>query len=152
MSDSFRRACLVAAVILGCTFAAFQILHDVRVPMRFLPGTAARVNGRPIDADSVSRTVAGMDARDRRTESATRHEVLSRMIDEELLVQHALDTGAAETSPEVRAALVRSAITRVNAEVAAQPLPDRELEQYFKAHSSLYAISARFEVTPLYFE
>ena len=152
MSDSFRRACLVAAVILGCAFSAFQILHDVRVPLRLLPGTAARVNGRSIDADSVNRTVAGMDARDRRFESATRHDVLSRMIDEELLVQHALDSGAAETSPEVRAALVRSAITRVNAEVAAEPIPDRELEEYFKAHSSVYATSARFEVTPFYFE
>jgi hypothetical protein len=152
MSDSFRRACLVAAVILGCTFSAFQILHDVRVPMRLLPGTAARVNGRSIDADSVNRTVAGMDARDRRFESATRHDVLSRMIDEELLVQHALDSGAAETSPEVRAALVRSAITRVNAEAAAEPIPDRELEEYFRAHSSQYETSARFEVTPFYFE
>jgi hypothetical protein len=152
MSDSFRRACLVAAVVLGCTFAALQILHDVRVPIRLLPGTAARVNGRSIDADSVNRTVAGLDARDRRFESATRHDVLSRMIDEELLVQHALDSGAAETSPEVRAALVRSAITRVNAEAAAEPIPDRELEEYFKAHSSLYATSARFEVTPFYFE
>lgn len=152
MSDSFRRACLVAAVILGCAFSAFQILHDVRVPLRFLPGTAARVNGRSIEADSVSRTVAGMDARDRRFESQTRHDVLSRMIDEELLVQHALDSGAAETSPEVRAALVRSAITRVNAEVAAEPIPDHDLEEYFKAHSSAYATSARFEVTPFYFE
>ena len=152
MSDSLRRACLVAAVVLGCTFSALQILHDVRVPIRLLPGTAARVNGRSIDADSVNRTVAGLDARDRRFESATRHDVLSRMIDEELLVQHALDSGAAETSPEVRAALVRSAITRVNAEAAAEPIPDRELEEYFKAHSSLYATSARFEVTPLYFE
>jgi hypothetical protein len=152
MSDSFRRACLVTAVILGCAFSAFQILHDVRVPMQLLPGTAARVNGRSIDADSVNRTVAGMDARDRRSESATRHDVLSRMIDEELLVQHALDSGAAETSPEVRAALVRSAITRVNAEAAAEPISDRELEEYFEAHSSLYGTSARFEVTPLYFE
>jgi SurA N-terminal domain len=152
MSDSFRRACLVAAVILGCAFSAFKILHDVRVPMRFLPGTAARVNGRSIDADSVNRTVAGMDARNRRFESAARHDVLSRMIDEELLVQHALASGAAETSPEVRAALVRSAITRVNAEVAAEPIPDRELEEYFRAYGSLYATSARFEVTPFYYE
>ena len=152
MSDSFRRACLVTAVVLGCAVSALQILHDVRVPIRLLPGTAARVNGRSIDADSVNRTVAGMDARDRRSESATRHDVLSRMIDEELLVQHALDSGAAETSPEVRAALVRSAITRVNAEAAAEPLSESELEEYFKAHSSLYATSARFEVTPFYFE
>jgi hypothetical protein len=152
MSAPFRRTCLVVAVILGCAFSALQILHDVRVPVRFLPGTAARVNGRSIDADSVNRMVAGMDARDRRSESATRRHVLSRMIDEELLIQHALDSGAAETSPEVRAALVRSAITRVNAEAAAEPIPDRELEEYFKAHSAMYAPSARFEVTPLYFE
>jgi len=93
-----------------------------------------------------------MDARDRRSESATRHDVLSRMIDEELLVQHALDSGAAETSPEVRAALVRSAITRVNAEAAAGPISGHELEEYFKAHSSQYATSSRLEVTPLYFQ
>jgi len=93
-----------------------------------------------------------MDARDRRSESAARHDVLSRMIDEELLVQHALDSGAAETNPEVRAALVRSAIIRVNAEAAAEPIPDRELEVYFKERSRLYATATRFEVTPLYFE
>src|ERR1700730_11780295 len=103
MSDSFRRACLCTAVALGCAVSALQILHDVRVPMRFLPGTAARVNGRSIDTDSVNRTVAGMDARGRRFGSAARPHVLSRMIDEELFVQHALDSGAAETSPEVRA-------------------------------------------------
>jgi len=152
MSDSFRRACLVAAVILGCVFSAIKILHDVRVPVALLPGTAARVNGRSIEVDSVNRTVTGMDARDRRSESATRQAVLARMIDEELLVQHALNSGAAETSPEVRAALVRSAITRVNAEVAAEPIPERELEEYYKTHDARYATSARFEVTPLYFE
>jgi hypothetical protein len=152
MTDTFRRACLVAASGLGCAFSAFQILHDVRVPVQLLPGAAARVNGRPIDLDSINRTVAGMDARQRRSESATRHDVLSRMIDEELLIQHALDSGAAETSPEVRAALVRSAITRVNAEAAAEPISDGELNEYFESHRQVYATAARFDVTPLYFE
>ena len=123
MTDRFRRACLVAAVVIGCAWSAFQILHDVRVPVQLLPGVAARVNGRSIDTDSVNRTVAGMDARVRRSEATARHEVLGRMIHEELLVQHALDSGAAETNPEVRAALVRSAITRVNSEAAAEPVP-----------------------------
>jgi len=152
VTDTFRRACLVAAVVIGCAYSAFQILHDVRVPVQLLPGVAARVNGRQIDADSVNRTVAGLDARERRSESATRHDVLSRMIDEELLVQHALDSGAAETSPEVRAALVRSAITRVNAEAAAEPVSERELSEYFEAHKQVYATAARFDVTPFYFE
>lgn len=152
MSDGFRRACLAVAVVIGCAYSAFQILHDVRVPVRLLPGVAARVNGHPIDADSVNRTVAGMDARMRRSETAARHDVLSRMIDEELLVQHALDSGAAQTSPEVRAALVRSAITRVNSEAAAEPVSEREVSGYFEAHKEAYAAPANFDVRALYFE
>jgi len=152
MSDGFRRACLAVAVVIGCAYSAFQILHDVRVPVQLLPGVAARVNGHPIDADSVNRTVAGMDARMRRSETAARHDVLSRMIDEELLVQHALDSGAAQTNPEVRAALVRSAITRVNSEAAAEPVSEREVSGYFEAHKEAYAAPASFDVTALYFE
>ena len=152
MSDRFRRACLVGAVVIGCAWSAFQILHDVRVPVQLLPGVAARVNGRSIDTDSVNRTVAGMDARVRRSEATARHEVLGRMIDEELLVQHALDSGAAETNPEVRAALVRSAITRVNSEAAAEPVSDAELSAYYDAHKEVYATAASYDVTPMYFE
>lgn len=152
MSNGFRRACLAVAVVIGCGYSAFQILHDIRVPVQLLPGVAARVNGHPIDADSVDRTVAGMDARVRRSETAVRHDVLSRMIDEELLVQHALDSGAAQTNPEVRAALVRSAITRVNSEAAAEPVSERELSGYFEAHKEAYAAPGSFEVTALYFE
>jgi hypothetical protein len=152
MTDRFRRACLVGAVIIGCACSAFQILHDVRVPVQFLPGVAARVNGRSIDMDSVNRTVAGMDARVRGSEAVARHAVLGRMIDEELLVQHALDSGAAESNPEVRAALVRSAITRVNSEAAAEPVSEAELSAYFDAHKEAYATAATFDVTPLYFD
>jgi hypothetical protein len=92
-----------------------------------------------------------MDARVRLSETAARHDVLSRMIDEELLVQHALDIGAAATNPEVRAALVRSAITRVNSEAAAEPVSQGELERYFEAHKEVYAAVGSFDVTPVYF-
>lgn len=152
MSDRFRRACLVVAVVIGCAYSAFQILHDVRVPVQLLPGVAARVNGHQIDADSVNRTVAGMDARVRRSETAARQDVLSRMIDEELLVQHALDSGAADTNPEVRAALVRSAITRVNSEAAAEPVSEPEVSEYFARHKEAYATAASFDVTAFYFQ
>jgi hypothetical protein len=92
-----------------------------------------------------------MDARVRLSETAARHDVMSRMIDEELLVQHALDIGAAATNPEVRAALVRSAITRVNSEAAAEPVSQGELERYFEAHKEVYAAVGSFDVTPVYF-
>src|SRR3981189_2670210 len=147
-----RRAWLIAGVLTGCLLSAIQILHDARIPVRFLSGVAARVNGREIDAAGVDRTVAGLDARLRNPEPAARRRVVSRMIDEELLVQHALDSGAAESDPEVRAALVRAAITRVNTEVASQSVSESEVGAFYQSHRSAYASPAAYGVTPLYFE
>src|SRR5882757_8989600 len=127
-----RRAWLIAGAVTGCLLSAIQILHDARVPVRFLPGVAARVNGREIDAAGVDRTVAGLDARLRNSEAAARERVVSRMIDEELLVQHALDSGAAETDPEVRAALVRAAIARVTSEISSQSVSESEIGAYYQ--------------------
>jgi hypothetical protein len=152
MTSPARRAWLIAGALIGCLLSAVQILHDARIPVRFLPGVAARVNGREIDAASVDRTVASLDARLRNSESAARERVVSRMIDEELLVQHALDSGAAETDPEVRAALVRAAIARVNSEIASQSLSESEIGAFYQAHRSAYASPANYQVTALYFE
>ena len=151
MTNSSRRAWLFAGALLGCLLAVIQILH-VRVPLRLPSGVAARVNGREIDSSTVERTVAGFDATLRAAEPATQNRVLSRMIDEELLVQQALDSGVAETDPEVRAALVRAAVNRVNAEVAALPIANEAIEVFFAAHRAAYASPTRYEVTALYFE
>src|ERR1700731_3378980 len=152
MTSSARRTWLVFGALTGCLLAAIQIFHDARVPVRFLPGVAARVNGREIDAASVDRTVAGFDARVRNSQPAARERVVSRMIDEELLVQPALDSGAAETDPEVRAAVVRAAITRVNSEIASQSVSEWEIAAFYQSHRSAYASPAAYQVTPLYFE
>jgi len=152
MTSAARRAWLIAGALTGCLLSAIQILHAARIPVGFLPGVAARVNGREIDAASVDRTVAGLDARLRKSEAAARARVVSRMIDEELLVQHALGSGAAETDPEVRAALVRAAITRVNSEISSQSVPESEIGAFYQSHRSAYASPAEFQVTPLYFE
>jgi parvulin-like peptidyl-prolyl isomerase len=151
MTNSSRRAWLFVGALLGCLLAVAQILN-VRVPSRLPNGVAARVNGREIDSGTVERTVAGFDATLRAAGPATRNRVLGRMIDEELLVQQALDSGAAETDPEVRAALVRSAINRVNAEVAALSIANEDIEAFFATHRATYASPTRYEVTALYFE
>src|ERR1700687_1240336 len=148
MTSAARRAWLIAGALTGCVLSVFQILHAARIPVGFLSGVAARVNGREIEAPSVDRTVAGLDARLRNSEPAARKRVVSRMIDEELLVQHALDGGAAETDPEVRAALVRAAITRVNSEVSSQSVSESEIGAFYQSHRSAYASPAEFQVTP----
>jgi hypothetical protein len=151
-TNGARRAWLLAGALVGCLIGAAQILHDLRVPVRLLDGVAARVNGREIDSSSIERTVAGSDAALRATGAAAGNRVLARMIDEELLLQQALDSGAAQTDPEVRAALVRAAINRVNAETAALPMTRGDVEAYFAAHRATYASPTRYAVTPLYFE
>lgn len=151
MSARSRRTWLILGALTGCAAAALQILHDVRIPIRLRPGVAARVDGRDIDSASVDRTVAGFDAALRASPEYARKRVISRMIDEELLVRHALDSGSAETDAEVRASLVRAAIARVNSEVAAQPISDAELETFYRAHVMSYSTAARYQVTPLYF-
>lgn len=152
MTSRARRAWLIFGAVAGCAVSAIQILHDARIPLGLLPGVAARVNGREIDAAGVDRTVAGFDARLRNSEPAARKQVLSRMIDEELLVQHALNSGAAETDPGVRAALVRAAIARVNSEAESQIVTDSELGSYYELHKTAYASPASYQVTALYFE
>jgi hypothetical protein len=151
-TNGARRAWLLAGALVGCLMGAAQILHDLRVPVRLLDGVAARVNGREIDSSSIERTVAGSDAALRATGAAAGNRVLARMIDEELLLQQALDSGAAQTDPEVRAALVRAAINRVNAETAALPMTRGDIEAYFAAHRTAYASPTRYAVMPLYFE
>lgn len=152
MTAQARRVWLTVGALTGCALAAMQILHDIRIPVGFLPGVAARVNGREIDAAGVDRTVAGLDARLRSSGPAARMRVVSRMIDEELLVQHALDGGAAEADPQVRAALVRAAIARVNLEVSSQSVSESEIGAFYQSHRSSYASPAGYQVTPLYFE
>jgi hypothetical protein len=151
-TNGARRAWLLGGALVGCLLGAAQILHGLRLPVRLLDGVAARVNGREIDSSSVERTVADSDAAVRATGAAAGNRVLARMIDEELLLQQALDSGVAESDPEVRAALVRAAINRVNAETAALPVIRRDVEAYFAAHRAAYAIASRYAVTPLYFE
>ena len=152
MTSRTRRAWLIFGALAGCMLSAIQILTEARIPISLLPGVAARVNGREIDAASVDRTVAGLDARLRNSEPASRRRVVSRMIDEELLVQHALDNGAAETDLEVRAALARAAVTRMNSEVTSQSVTKTEIDAYFESHRTAYSSPTSYQVTPLYFE
>ncbi|MBV8742727.1 MAG: peptidyl-prolyl cis-trans isomerase [Sinobacteraceae bacterium] len=152
MTDRTRRLWLLLALLGSVLWSGGAILRQIHWSLRLQPGVVARVNDHLIDRDSIDRTVAGLDARVRHNEDAARQDVLARMIDEELLVQHALDSGAAQSSPEVRAALVRSAITRLNDEIAAESLSADELQRYFFAHRAAYATATRLALTTFYFE
>jgi parvulin-like peptidyl-prolyl isomerase len=105
---------------------------------------AARVNGRPVRMEEYRRTLAGVAA-DRRAgaDAADRRRVLDRMIDEELLVQRALELGLAQQDARVRRDLVAAVVDAVVTEADATEPTDAELEAFYRAHADLFSRPGR---------
>ena len=128
------RVWLAFGAAAGLALAAASLL---RAPDRDTPpeGSVALVNGVPIRTDSFRRLVAALDA-DRRSplSDADHRHVLDRLIEEELLVQHAVDLGLVRTDRRVRADLVSAVLAAINAAADGyQPRPD-EVEAFYTEH------------------
>jgi len=100
---------LAAGAVAGLATAAASLLSAPGGGAALPPGTAARVNGTAIQEADLERLLAGL-ASERRTAVGPeeRARVLDRLIEEELLVQHALSLGLARSDRRVRADLVSS--------------------------------------------
>src|SRR5690606_28663353 len=104
---------------------------------RTLPvGAAAVVGEHAITLEQWQRAVAAVDAgRDTPLDAAGRHVVLQRLVDEELLFQHAVDSGLARNDPGLRKTLIAGLIDATTA----------------GGSSDEAAARALFESDPLYF-
>ena len=98
---------------IGLVLAAWGVLENVQ--SRSLPANSvARVNGTLIRAENYERLVEAVmgDMRTPDLETASQR-VIERMIDEELLVQRALDLGLVHLDRKVRSDLTSSVINSV---------------------------------------
>jgi parvulin-like peptidyl-prolyl isomerase len=136
---------LAAGVALGLASAAFGLLRDggSRLPS----DAVATVNGEPIPKDEYERTLAAFAA-DRRAplDGEDRVHVLDRMIDEELLVQRALELGLARHDRRVRADLTSALIASVVSEAEERSPDARELEAFYAEHRDFFARPGRLRV------
>jgi hypothetical protein len=104
---------LTAAAVVGGTIGLLTALVGVAQPRLgdagMSPTAVAMVNGEAVREESLMRALT-MLATDRRAtaEPIARREVLARLIEEELLVQRALDLGLVRSDASVRRALVRA--------------------------------------------
>ena len=123
-----------------------------RGPARLPADAVAMVNGRVIGADAVAAAIELL-AGDKRNPvtDADRTRVLQRLIDEELLVQHGLDLGLAESDGLIRKTLARSMIESIVAGAAATPPTDAELEAFYDTNRDYFSPPPSLSVRRIFF-
>lgn len=138
---------LAGGMIAGATLAVFYI---VRVPDTAEPSadTVAWVNERPISRasyESALRAVAN-DRKDGTLREDDRERVLQRLIDQELLIDRAIELGLHERDPQIRNQLATAMIDFLvrRAEDEARSAGEAELRAFYEAQHF------RFERSPQY--
>jgi hypothetical protein len=112
----------------------------------------ARVGDRTIRRIDYERVLAGVEE-DRRNpiDEATRRRVLDRMIDEELLVQRALELGLASIDRRVRGELTSGLIDSIVGEADADQPDDGEVSRHFDNNIEFFSRVGRLHAQTIYF-
>ncbi|TAJ50604.1 MAG: hypothetical protein EPO48_16100 [Nevskiaceae bacterium] len=142
-SISSRLALAWASVLLGGLLAAGSLLYEGR-PGR-LPGDAvALVGAQSIGRAQWLRAVQAVEGDlGRPLEASERRAVLDKLIDEELLFQHALDSGLARDEPGLRKTLIAALI---DASTAGGQVDEAGARALFAADPGRFAAQPRLTV------
>jgi hypothetical protein len=126
---------LIAALALGVLIALFGLVESGPSPLD--AGTAALVNGTPISTDEYRSLLV------RRTREGSPVEellgTLDDMIDEELLIQRALELGLLRRDSNVRVAVIQAMEKSILSEERGQIVTEEELEDFFARNAALFA-------------
>ncbi|MCH2186183.1 peptidylprolyl isomerase [Myxococcota bacterium] len=153
--SSSRRANLLltlgAAAGLGA--AAFGLLMPSdKEPAPLSENVVAVVNGDMILRDDYLRLLAGFERDSRNPVDADiRQHVLDRMIEEELLVQRALDLGLAQVDRRVRADLTSSLIASVVSAAEEHEPTQEELRAFYREQGDFFERPGRLRVGQILF-
>jgi len=147
LSERRAIALLTVGALAGLAAAATGLLAQNRAASVIPDGAVAAVNGTAVRRADYERAVEALAA-DRRSavDDATKRHVLDRLVDEELLVQRALELGLARQDRRVRGDLVAALIESVTAD-ADQREPDAAaLRAFFDANRDYFARPGRLHV------
>jgi PPIC-type PPIASE domain len=154
-AQAARRArwLLAAGVAAGIALAASGLVRGAAFPGRALAADeVARVNGVPIRVEELERLVVALEA-DKRSPLAEgdRARVLDRLVEEELLVQRAVEIGLVDSEPGVRKALVQALIDSIVAEAESEEPEPEALRRFYDEHREYFSGSERFRAERLVF-
>jgi hypothetical protein len=142
-----RRALTLLAVggVLGVLLGLVSALHGVTLSsVAALPDDAITlVNGKPIREEEYANALALLagDKRNALTDE-DRAYVLTRLIEEELLVQHGITSGVVDTDRSVRRAMTQALLDSIIAESASELPTEDELRAFYQQHLALFTMQA----------
>ncbi|MEZ4217102.1 MAG: peptidylprolyl isomerase [Myxococcota bacterium] len=151
-ADRRARRWLALGATAGLALAAASIVGERPDAGDLPPGAVARVGDAVIRTEEYQRLVAGLES-DRRepVDGALRRHVLDRMIDEELLVQRAVELGLVDVDRRVRADLTTSMIQSIVDDAEEHDATARELERFYEANREFFASAGRLHVRQVFF-
>jgi parvulin-like peptidyl-prolyl isomerase len=146
------QAWLAAGAALGLLAAAVGVIGE-RPDAGDLPdGAVARVGDALIRFEDYERLVAGLES-DRRepVDAKLRRHVLDRMIDEELLVQRAVELGLVDVDRRVRANLTSAMIQSIVDDAEEVEPSERELLTFYEENADFFTSPGRLHVRQIFF-
>jgi hypothetical protein len=150
-----RRTLILLAIgaAAGLSAAAATVVAPTAPNAASLPADAiASVNGVVIRQDDYLRLLAGLEADTRGpVDAAARRHVLDRMIDEELLVQRALDLGLAQVDRRVRADLTSALIASIVTTADEREPEPGELADFYERERAFFTRPGRLHVRQVFF-
>ena len=141
---------LAGGMLFGAALAVFYIVRVPDAP----PPTAdavAWVNGRPIARESYERALEAV-ATDRKggaLREGDRERILDRLIDQELLIDRAIELGLHERDPQIRNQLATAMIDFLvrRAEDEASQVSEPELRAFYEAERFRFERSTQYRVS-----
>jgi hypothetical protein len=144
-------AWLGVGALAGIAAAGFALLDSGRGGPALPEGAVATVNGAVLRVVDYRRVLAALEG-DRRNPvgDEERRFVLERLVDEELLVQRALELGLARSDRMVRSQLVAAMITSVTENAAVEEPDEAALRTFHAEHGEWFAAPGRLRARQLW--
>ncbi len=143
--DRLARRLLVAGVCAGVVLAAAGVLGSADRGPALPDDAVAVVNGRPISGETFARFAGAVAAERKQTEldDATRRRLLTRMIDEELLLQRGIELGLHRHEPTARRSVVSALIASVTSEAEVEEPDEDDLRAFYEENTERFARPGR---------
>ena len=111
------------------------------------PDTLVTVNGYPITQSALRNAEKRIQYKSSDPMNLDNRELLlQRLIDDELMLQHAEDLGIFTTDPGIRKLLVRSSIDSIVEDSRSKPISDEQLRAFYKDHKSVFQRPSRIHL------
>ena len=142
---------LAAGAAAGLLVAASGVIGERPSADDLPPGAVARVGDALIRTEEYDRLVAGLQS-DRRSpvDAKLRRHVLDRMIDEELLVQRAVELGLVDVDRRVRANLTSAMIQSIVDDADEVEPTAADLESFYRDQADFFTAPGRLRVRQIF--